>query len=141
MNLYHDLANAKDLLRQAKDYYETARAVVEMSVLTLGKNAEDRKRELTVATAQDVTYQQALAELRRAEYAVDTAQALIDQTEAERREHEWAIRARLAEALSGHAVASEDDVPDWLQDRQVKHRVVAALKVKAQSQMDELYQK
>lgn len=109
MNHYHDLANAKDLLRQAKDHYETTRAVVEMGVMTLGKTVEDRKRELIVAVSQDVTYQGALADLRAAEYAVDTAQAVIDQLEAERREREWAIRARLTEALSTRGVDSEDD--------------------------------
>lgn len=132
-NLYTDLAAAKHQLRLAKDHHETVKAIAEMSIVTTGKNADDRKREMIAAIENDKTYIRAWNALRDAEYAADVAQAAIDQAEAERRDREWQIRARLAEALNRQHIESEDSVPDWLQDRRMVGRA------KAQAEIDELY--
>lgn len=116
MNHYTDLAHAKDELRRAKDHEQTMRAIAEYIELS-GKNADDRKRELAFILTQHEQYRKAQEQLRDAEEAVDQAQAAIDQAESERRENEWRIRARLAEALNRQHVASEDDVSDWLADK------------------------
>ena len=111
-----DLANAKDDLRQAKDHYDTMRAICEMQVATTGKTEADRKRELTVAMAQDDRHRAALHELRTAELTIDRIQAEIDAAEDERRADEWSIRARLADALAGR---TEDAAFDYASDRRV----------------------
>lgn len=126
-NLYTTLASAKDELRRAKDHEQTIRAIVEGPAQIFGKSADDRKRELALLLAQNTTYKKALADLRSAEAAVDQAQAAIDQAESERRDREWQIRARLADALSRQHVESEDSVPDWLLDRQIQRRAVHTL--------------
>ena len=131
MSLYHNLAAAKNGLRASKDHYETTRAICEMRVQTTGKNAEDRKRELTIALASDEDYIAALDDLRDAEAELDQAQAAIDAAEADRRDREWSIRARLAEALGRVNVTTEDDIPDWLNDQRAVQR--------AKAQMAELY--
>lgn len=152
MNPYHELAEAKIELRQAKDHFETVRAIVEMSVVTLGKNAEDRKRELTVAVAHNDAYQAALSNLRGCEADLDRAQANIDAAEAERRDREWAIRAKLAEALERLHLpkASNDDI-DWhdlhFQAEQRRLETVErdlrspAARAQAQREMDEVFER
>jgi hypothetical protein len=122
MNLYTNLAAAKDELRRAKDHEQTIRAIAEFVELQ-GKSVDDRKRELAYILSQHANYRKALDHLRDAEYAVDQAQAAIDQSEAERRDREWAIRARLAEALRAINVESEDAVPDWLATRRAEAHI------------------
>jgi hypothetical protein len=129
-NIYQALAYAKDNVRRAKDHYETVRAIVEMRVETTGKNADDRKRELIVGLGQSDEHRQALRDLRDAEHDVDAAQAAIDQAEAERRDQEWKIRARLVEALSGQ---HDDAAFEQVSDRRLVSRV------HAQREMSELY--
>lgn len=135
MNPYHELAEAKIELRQAKDHFETVRAIVEMSVTTTGKNAEDRKRELTVAVAKDDAYQAALGNLRGCEADLDRAQANIDAAEAERRDREWAIRARLAEALGGQR---EDAAFEVVTDRRASYDAMRSFSG-AMNHLDDLY--
>lgn len=133
MNLYTDLAYARDELRRAKDHEQTIRAIVEGPAQIFGKSADDRKRELAFLLANDTAYKSALTYLRGAEYTADMAQAAIDQAEQDRREREWAIRARLAEVLNRQHIAHEDAVPDWLSDKRTASM--------AKQQMDELFTK
>lgn len=127
MNLYTTLASAKDELRRAKDHEQTIKAIVESTAETSGKNADARKSELTLVLTQNSLYRSALEELRTAEYNVDVAQAAIDQAESERREREWAIRSRLADALSRQHIESEDAVSDGLLDRSGLRRALHSL--------------
>lgn len=135
MNLYTNLASAKDELRRAKDHEQTIRAIVESTAEISGKTTDDRKRELAFALTQNPVHKEAQADLRDAEYAVDMAQAAIDQAETERRDREWSIRARLADALSRQHIESEDAVPDWLATKR------AEAHIKAHIEMDELFTK
>jgi hypothetical protein len=132
MNLYTDLAHAKDELRRAKDHEQTMRAIAEFVELQ-GKSVDDRKRELAFALNQHDGWRKAQSDLRDMELAVDQAQAAIDQAEAELRKREWNIRARLAEALLHQRIEHEDAVPQWLADRRLIGRA------KAQAEMDELF--
>jgi hypothetical protein len=91
MNIYNDLAIARDNLRRTKDHEQTVRAIVEWVELT-GKNADDRKRELAFLLSQDETWQDAQESVRMAEWNVDRAQAQIDQAEAEHRAREIKLR-------------------------------------------------
>lgn len=140
MTPYHELAAAKAKLREAKDHEQTVRAICEHTTPTTGKNADDRKRDLTIALSQSGVYAQALRQLRQAEQAVDTAQANVEHADAERRDREWAIRARLAEALAGR---NEDDLPGAFQDRQMEGaarlRIVQSAREQAQYNIDEVF--
>lgn len=130
--LYADLAHARDELRRAKDHEQTIRAITEYVELS-GKSVDDRKRELAFVLSQDTIYRKVQSDLRDAERAVDDAQAAIDQAETERRDREWSVRARLADALREKHIESEDDVPGWLTDK----RTVSV--AKARAQMDEVF--
>lgn len=140
MTSYHILAHAKAELREAKDHEQTVRAICEHTTPTAGRNADDRKRELTIALSQSDVYGSALRQLREAEQAVDIAQADVEQEEAERRDREWQIRARLAEALAGQ---NEDDLAGHLQDRQMEGaarlRIVQSTREQAQYGIDEVF--
>lgn len=133
------LANARDELRRAKDDYETVKAIAEMGVPLMGKNAEDRKRELQAALAVSRQHQQALSALRHAEHQVDAVQAAVDAAEDERRDREWAIRQRLADALSG--AGHEDQAFDYLTDQRTAYqarRTIGAVST-APASLDDLY--
>jgi len=142
MNLYTDLAAAKDELRRAKDHEQTMRAIAEAVELT-GKNADDRKRELAFILSQHAGWRTALADLRDCELAVDRCQAAIDQLEAEQRDREWKIRARLADALHGQR---EDTAFDRVSDQRlfIRAKIERDLRdpdnrAQAQREMDDLY--
>lgn len=153
MNLTHlraDLANARIALREAKDHYETTRAICELAVQTTGKNAEDRKRELTVALADDPRHTRALSRLRACETQLDRIQAEIDAAEDARREREWAIRERLANSLEHlHIARQEADDIDWhdlhFQTEQRRFNAIErdlrnpSAREQAQREMDELF--
>lgn len=109
-----DLAHTKINLRRARDLYEQTKAQREQAVIaglngTLGKNAEERERNLTIALSSDTDYQQALHTLRTAEADADLMAARVETAEDARREHEWKIRARLADALIGRVQTDRDD--------------------------------
>ena len=76
----------------------------------LGKNAEDRKRNLQVALGQGLDYLQALDTVRRWEQRTEHLQALIDAQTDIRRRDRWAIRARLVDALL--ALGASGEAPD-----------------------------
>lgn len=136
MTPYHILAHAKAELREAKDHEQTVRAICEHTTPTTGKNADDRKRELTIALSQSDVYGSALRQLREAEYAVDRAQADVEHAESDRRDREWAIRADLAEALAGR---NEDDLPGHIQDRQMEQSARLRIVQSTRQSVDDLY--
>jgi hypothetical protein len=110
----HDLAHAKINLRRAKDQYEQTKAQREHLIIagmngTLGKNAEERERNLTIALSGDDEYQGALELLRRAEADIDLIEARLETACDERRGHEWRIRGRLADALLGRVQSDDTD--------------------------------
>lgn len=134
--LYDDLAIAKDNLRRAKDHEQTVKAITESMTETNGKTVDDRKRELTLALSQDGIYTQALFQLREAEAHADRVQATIDQADADRRDREWQIRAKLAEALAGR---NEDDLPGHFQDRQMEQSARLRIVQSTRQSVDDLY--
>lgn len=145
---YHILAHTKADLREAKDHEQTVRAICESVATLTGKNETDRRRELTLALSQDGAYRSALAQLREAEYAVDRAQADVEAAESERRDREWGIRARLAEALERLPKTPDNDI-DWHDLHfQTEQRKFEAIErnlrqpgnlAQAQREMDELF--
>jgi hypothetical protein len=110
-----DLAHAKINLRHIKDDFEKTKAQREHLIIagmngTLGKNAEERERNLTIALSGDDEYQGALELLRRAEADIDLIEARLETACDERREHEWRIRGKLADALLGRVQSDDVDL-------------------------------
>src|SRR5262249_41880790 len=101
-------ATARMNVRAAKDAYDLARAEAEQRAIDLGaaggKNAEERARSLTLALQTDTTYGRALRDYRQAEYEAERVEALLEAACDDRRNQEWQIRARLADALLGASV-------------------------------------
>lgn len=127
MNIYTDLATAKDELRRAKDHEQTMRAIAEYTDLA-GKNESDRKRELAYILANHEGYARALNDVRDCELAVDRCQAAIDQAEAERRERE--LQLRRDELAINRALID-------IRDRMLRQRVVN--RALAQDEINELF--
>lgn len=114
--LHDDLASARAALRAAQDAYKLETAAAEQRAIaalngSAGKNEDERKRNLTLALAQDAAYTQALTWLRSAEFAVDRLEAALARQQDARREREWAIRLRMVEALEARAVYPDDGEP------------------------------
>lgn len=114
ISIYHQLAGARSALQAAKDSEKVQRAYAERRAAqslngTLGKNAEERERQLTVALAEDAEYQAALARLRQSELRVAECEADIEVYKDQRRESEWAVRAALVNALAQRQIFAEAD--------------------------------
>lgn len=125
------LAAVRDQLRQAKDILTLTQAEAEQRAIdrvagSYGKNEAERARFLMLELARDLDYRGALTAMRCAEAEVDRLEALLEAAKDARRVDEWAIRARLADALLTAQVPSDradlsgdgafDDTADRLLD-------------------------
>jgi len=109
MNPRITLAEAKIQLRQAKDDYQTHKAIIEHQVLLAGgKNQQERDANVAAALRADPVVREALDTLREAEAAVDRAEAEVAAMEDTRRS------ARLV-ADERHTVALERLAAAWEQ--------------------------
>lgn len=102
-----ELAQAKADLREARDDLTVVQAAIERQVIdeaggsrALGANERDRERALTLALNDQASYTRALAALRDRESEIERLEAEIQNAEDERRRHEYAVRAQVAEALT-----------------------------------------
>lgn len=106
-----DLAEARAALREAKDDYETMKAIHEQAAIDCGdaggKNAEERARSLTIALSQNTAYLEARQRLREAEYAVDQLATDIAIAEDERDADKLRVRDAANQALDRYAAALE----------------------------------
>lgn len=114
ISIHHQLAGARSALQAAKDSEKVQRAWAERRAVAslngaLGKNAEERERQLTIALAEDSEYKAALARLRAAELHVAELEADIEVYKDQRRESEWAVRAALVNALAQRQIFAEAD--------------------------------
>jgi cysteinyl-tRNA synthetase len=101
-----DLAEAKIQLRQAKDDYQTHKAIVEHQALLLGgKNAEERAANVGAALRADLSVRKAFDTLREAEAAVERLEAEIAGAEDERAAERLRVFDRQAAALERFAEA------------------------------------
>jgi hypothetical protein len=115
-----NLTETRIKLREQSACVATARAQAEQRAIeaagdekALGSNETARQRALTIALANDPEYQAALKVMRDLEAAADRQEADLESAKDERRQWEWSIRERLAAALDGRGVASENtDRPD-----------------------------
>lgn len=114
------LAEARAHLRDMQDTFERIKAHAELRIIdraggskALGANAEERERVLITALYEDVTYLEALEELRKAQATVDLLQAQVEDMIDERRRLDRESRDKLAAALielahSGRAGLASD---------------------------------
>jgi hypothetical protein len=109
-----DLAAARITLRQAKDELETAKAIAEQNyIMTLGgnvgKNSEERERNLIIGLSGSSLYRDALSYLRESEASIDQLQAEIAIEEDRLRAEELRVREKLADALLGRRESTATD--------------------------------
>lgn len=121
------LAAARSALRTAKDDYEEARAFAEELEIgkgnIIGKNKEDRERQLVTRLAEADLYVKNRRRLRTAEAEVERLEAILEGAKDARRVEEWAIRLRRVEAMERMGIqtdhqphqddALDDDEDDW----------------------------
>lgn len=108
------LALMRDQLRHAKDILTLTQAEAEQRAIDaaggqIGKNEGERGRALTLALMRDSHYRGALTAMRCHEAEVDRLEALLEGAKDARRIEEWAIRARLADALLTARVFGDRD--------------------------------
>jgi len=99
------LADLQQRQRDAKRAMDEAEAALILRVD--GRNAEERKAKLTLALASDPAYQTALRQHEALTLRAAQVEAGIEEFRDARREWEWAVRLRLAEALERQAVPSD----------------------------------
>jgi hypothetical protein len=117
------LAELRQRQRDCKRELDEAEARLALQVE--GRNAEERKARLVLALAADAGYQAALRHHERTTLLIEHNEAALDEYRDARREWEWAVRLRLAEALERQAVPSDrpgddesiDDAADELLTR------------------------
>lgn len=103
---------AQMALRITREYLIEARAEAEVRAIEgagekgYGKNDAERNRYLILALKADEHYQDEIDALSVCETEANAASVALESACDERREREWAIRARLADALLG---ASQDE--------------------------------
>lgn len=106
MNPRLALADAKIQLRQAKDDYQTQKAICEyQALLQGGRNAEERAANAAQALRADPAVSEALGSLRDAEAAHDRAEADVAMMEDDRKAKQIAVLDRQAAALERFADA------------------------------------
>lgn len=128
------LASVRDQLRHAKDILTMAQAEAEQRAIDMaggqiGKNEAERARTLTLALSRDPHYRGALTAVRVFEAEIDRLEALLEGAKDARRVDEWAIRARLADALLTAGISSDqlDTNGDSAFDDTVDHLTLETL--------------
>lgn len=106
MELRERLASENSALRDAREAFAVVKARAETAAIeraggekALGSNAEARERALTIALADDAEYQTVAVRVRECQRRIDAMQAEIDGHIDRRREWEYGIREKLANAL------------------------------------------
>jgi hypothetical protein len=103
LTLRTQLAEARNALRDDKAALETTQAVVEYGATILGKNADDRKREMAYALSQSNAYQTALRHMLDSQNDVELLAAQVAAAEDEQTAARIAAVNRLADALAALA--------------------------------------
>lgn len=106
------LTGCRLALQEARDEYELERARAEQRALikmngSAGRNEEERRRNLTVALAEDEQFIKARRWLRQCEAQVAEAERDLEIALDQRRAEEWGIRLQLVVALDRAGVRSD----------------------------------
>jgi hypothetical protein len=113
-SIHHTIATARMRSQVAKEDLKVAKARAEMDIIsrlngTLGKNAEERERQLLIGLSEHSAYQYALSLARAYEEQLLQAEADLALYLDVRRQDEWAVRAKLVNALERRAIFAESD--------------------------------
>jgi hypothetical protein len=109
LNLRLKIADLHSLLRETKQAMDLAEARITGTIT--GKNAEERKANLTIALATDQEHRTLCYNYEQTTTRLERCEAELEGLKDERREREWTIRARLADALISRGVQSDSDDP------------------------------
>lgn len=97
------LAEARNALRDDKAQLDTIQAIVEYGASIVGKNAEDRKREMAYVLSQSDAYQTALTRVLDSQNDVEMLAAQVAAAEDEQTAARIAAVNHLADALAALA--------------------------------------
>lgn len=111
--LFHKVALLEEQQRNAREDLKTVKALAEQEIInaaggSLGKNADDRERALTIALASHDGYQTAMRDLREISQRLAVVTADLASYQETRRKHEWSVRQQLTIALRRLAPAADD---------------------------------
>lgn len=106
------LRDTNDQLTKAKAEAEQRAIEAAGGIKGLGSNEAEQKRQLNLAVLKDEGYGSQLSAVRALEATAERLEAELETARDERRAEEWRIRLRLAEALDGRGVNSDDVQPD-----------------------------
>jgi len=112
MNLRQQLVEQRAEQRIIKQEMDRIEALATLSAV--GKNAEERKANLTLTLAGDPAYQDYWQKCHVCQTNIERLEAQIEDVRDQRREHEWVIRERLVKALERRGLAGDgfDEVGD-----------------------------
>jgi len=116
---------ARESLAYVKAQAETRAIQAAGGEKALGGNAESRERALLLALGADEAYQAQLKAVRALEDAAANLEAELEGEKDLRREREWGVRLRLAEALDRRGVQSDGDPPQGDRDESFENAVDA----------------
>ncbi len=111
-----ELTSARIALRNLADELAQAKARAEQQAIdaaggekALGGNAEARERALILALADDGDYQAVVKRNKALLEVADYLECDLEDAKDRRREREWEVRLRLAEALEARGVQSDHE--------------------------------
>lgn len=110
--IFHDVAAAEHRVYISGQDLKAIKALAEQDIIaekgaSLGKNAEERDRNLTIGLMGHKGYQIALQYHRALEEAAAMLKADLDLYKDARRQEEWSIRAALVDALNRRNLPSD----------------------------------
>lgn len=107
MNLRTRLVDLRAEQRIIKQEMDRIEALATLSAV--GKNADERKANITIALGSDPVYQDYWQQCQRITTEIEHLDAQIEDAKDQRRQYEWAIRERLVAALERRALPIDDD--------------------------------
>lgn len=103
-SIYHEVATAEMAVSNAHAELKIVKARAETDIIaaangSLGKNAEERERQLIIGLSEHKPYQIVLKLVRAHEASLATLKADLEVYKDARRQEEWSIRANLIAVL------------------------------------------
>jgi hypothetical protein len=105
----------------------------------LGSNEAARNRAFTIALNDDVDYQATLGNIRAIEAEIASHEDALEALRDKRRDEEWAIRNRLAAALDGRQITSDEPRLDSEFDDAATDAAVVAITDPLMQHPDDLF--
>lgn len=112
-SIYHEVATAEMAVSNAHAELKIVKARAETDIIaaangSLGKNAEERERQLIIGLSEHKAYQIVLKLVRSHEAKLALLKADLEVYKDARRQEEWSIRANLIAVLNRRFVESDE---------------------------------